>query len=103
MGLALHWPSLDADIPSLMQGVFGTKRWMAAQLGAAGGSATTPAAPKQAQKRSIPAPEGTALRRQCGQKTALGRFQKSSSTFGGNFILCTPNDRHCSVEASPSG
>lgn len=48
MGLALHWPSLDADIPSLMQGVFGTKRWMAAQLGAAGGSATTPAAPNQA-------------------------------------------------------
>lgn len=36
-GLALHWPSLDADvyILSLMQGAFGTKRWMAAQLGAA--------------------------------------------------------------------
>lgn len=65
MGLALHWPSLDADVPSLMQGVFGTKRWMAAQLGAAGGSAP-PAAPKQAQKRSIPAPEGTALCCQCG-------------------------------------
>lgn len=49
-GLALHWPSLDADVyvPSLMKGVFGTKRWMAAQLGAASGSATTPAAPKQA-------------------------------------------------------
>lgn len=44
-GLALHWPSLDADVyvPSLMQGVFGTKRWMAAQLGAAGGRATTAA------------------------------------------------------------
>lgn len=44
-GLALHWPSLDADVyvPSLMQGMFGTKRWMAAQLGAAGGRATTPA------------------------------------------------------------
>lgn len=42
-GLALHWPSLDADVylPSLMQGVFGTKRWMAAQLGAAGGRATS--------------------------------------------------------------
>lgn len=37
-GLALHWPSLDADVyvPALMQGVFGTKQWMAAQLGAAG-------------------------------------------------------------------
>lgn len=44
-GLALHWPLLDADVyvPSLMQGVFGTKRWMAAQLGAAGGRATTAA------------------------------------------------------------
>lgn len=44
-GLALHWPALDADVyvPGLMQGVFGTKRWMAAQLGAAGGKATTPA------------------------------------------------------------
>lgn len=44
-GLALHWPSLDADVyvPSLMQGVFGTKRWMAAQLGTAGGRVSTPA------------------------------------------------------------
>lgn len=44
-GTALHWPRLDADVyvPSLMQGVYGTKRWMAAQLGAAGGRATSPA------------------------------------------------------------
>jgi hypothetical protein len=39
-GLGLHWPQLDADvyIPSLLQGVFGSRRWMAAQLGAAGGA-----------------------------------------------------------------
>lgn len=44
-GMALHWPRLDADVyvPSLMQGVFGTKGWMAAQLGSTGGSATSPA------------------------------------------------------------
>jgi hypothetical protein len=38
-GLGLHWPRLDADlyVPSLLEGVFGSKRWMAAQLGAAGG------------------------------------------------------------------
>lgn len=38
-GLGLHWPRLDADlyIPALLQGVFGSKQWMAAQLGAAGG------------------------------------------------------------------
>lgn len=51
-GLSLHWPSLDADVyvPSLMQGVFGTKRWMAAQLGAAGGSS----AGKRGQGRTTP-------------------------------------------------
>ena len=38
-GLGLHWPKLDADlyIPALLQGVFGSWRWMAAQLGTAGG------------------------------------------------------------------
>jgi hypothetical protein len=38
-GLGLHWPQLDADVyvPGLLQGVFGSKRWMAAQLGASGG------------------------------------------------------------------
>lgn len=44
-GLGLHWPQLDADIyvPDLMKGIFGSKGWMAAALGAAGGKASTPA------------------------------------------------------------
>jgi len=44
-GLGLHWPKLDADVyvPALMQGVFGSKKWMAAELGAAGGRAITTA------------------------------------------------------------
>lgn len=44
-GLGLHWPALDADlyVPGLMQGVFGTRKWMAAQLGSAGGKARTSA------------------------------------------------------------
>lgn len=44
-GLGLHWPKLDADLhlPSLLQGLFGTRRWMAGLLGKAGGSATSPA------------------------------------------------------------
>jgi Protein of unknown function (DUF2442) len=39
LGDGLNWPALDADIsvPGLLAGVFGSKRWMAAQLGAAGG------------------------------------------------------------------
>lgn len=38
-GLGLHWPRLDADVylPALLQGVFGSRSWMATQLGAAGG------------------------------------------------------------------
>ncbi len=38
-GLGLHWPKLDADlyVPALMQGVFGSRRWMAQELGGRGG------------------------------------------------------------------
>ena len=41
VGLGLHWPKLDADvyIPALLHGIFGSRRWMAAQLGAVGGRA----------------------------------------------------------------
>lgn len=44
-GLGLHWPRLDADlyIPGLMAGQFGSRRWMAAQLGSAGGRVRSPA------------------------------------------------------------
>lgn len=39
MGLGVHFPRLDADlyVPALLEGVLGSRRWMAAQLGAAGG------------------------------------------------------------------
>lgn len=38
-GLGLHWPRLDADlyVPALLQGVFGSRSWMASHMGAAGG------------------------------------------------------------------
>jgi hypothetical protein len=38
-GLGIHFPRIDADlyVPALLEGVLGSKRWMAAQLGAAGG------------------------------------------------------------------
>jgi hypothetical protein len=44
-GLGLHWPKLDADVyvPALLQGVFGSKNWMAQQLGSNGGRARTEA------------------------------------------------------------
>lgn len=42
-GFGLHFPTLDADlyVPALLQGVFGSERWMAARLGARGGKART--------------------------------------------------------------
>ena len=44
-GLGLHWPKLDADlyVPALLQGVFGSKQWIARQLGAEGGRSRTAA------------------------------------------------------------
>jgi hypothetical protein len=38
-GLGLHWPKLDADLylPALLNGVFGSPKWMAAQMGKLGG------------------------------------------------------------------
>lgn len=44
-GLGLHWPRLDADLylPALLEGVFGSPRWMAGLLGKSGGLARTAA------------------------------------------------------------
>jgi Protein of unknown function (DUF2442) len=44
-GLGLHFPAIDADVylPSLLEGFLGSRHWMAAQLGKAGGRATSPA------------------------------------------------------------
>jgi hypothetical protein len=38
----LHWPRLDADLylPALMEGVIGSRRWMARVMGKAGGRST---------------------------------------------------------------
>jgi hypothetical protein len=42
-GLGLHFPKLDADLylPALLEGTLGSRRWMAAHLGAEGGRART--------------------------------------------------------------
>jgi hypothetical protein len=44
-GFGLHFPALDADlyIPALLEGFFGSKRWMAARLGELGGKAKSAA------------------------------------------------------------
>lgn len=42
-GLGIHFPAIDADLylPALLEGVLGSKSWIAAQLGAAGGRTRT--------------------------------------------------------------
>jgi hypothetical protein len=44
-GFGIHFPELDADlyIPALLEGFFGSKRWMAARLGEQGGKARSAA------------------------------------------------------------
>jgi hypothetical protein len=54
-GLGLHWPLLDADVyvPALLQGIFGSKNWMARQMGANGGRARTEAKVAAARKNGL--------------------------------------------------
>lgn len=42
-GTGIHFPRLDADlyVPALLEGLLGSRKWMAARLGARGGSATS--------------------------------------------------------------
>ncbi|EQD48536.1 hypothetical protein B1A_14006 [mine drainage metagenome] len=44
-GLGVHFPHLDADlyIPALLEGLLGSKRWMAAEIGKIGGAVSTKA------------------------------------------------------------
>jgi len=44
-GLGIHFPKLDADIylPALLEGFLGSKKWMAARLGASGGKSRSTA------------------------------------------------------------
>lgn len=50
-GLGLHWPELDADLylPALIEGTFGSPRWMAGLLGRNGGRARSAAKSAAAQ------------------------------------------------------
>ncbi len=51
-GTGLHWPQVDEDlyVPALLQGVFGTKIWMASLMGKSGGQARTKAKAAAARK-----------------------------------------------------
>ncbi len=44
-GYGIHFPQLDADVylPSLLEGVFGSERWMTSRMGKLGGSSRSAA------------------------------------------------------------
>jgi hypothetical protein len=56
VGLGLHWPALDVDysVPGLIAGIFGTRRWMAAQAGRASSPAKAAAARANGAKGGRP-------------------------------------------------
>ena len=51
-GFGIHFPKLDADIylPALLEGMLGSRTWMAARMGAAGGGSKS--LPKRAAARA---------------------------------------------------
>jgi hypothetical protein len=69
-GTGLVWPDLDVahDIPGLVDGIFGTRRYMA-QLGRAGGSKTSPAKAAAARKNGA---KGGAKKNRDRKKAARG-------------------------------
>lgn len=50
-GLGIYFPKLDADLylPALLEGVLGSRKWMAAKLGANGGKSTSRAKKRAAR------------------------------------------------------
>jgi hypothetical protein len=50
LGQGLHWPALDVDhyVPGILEGIFGTRRWMSA-IGRKGGSVRSPAKARAAR------------------------------------------------------
>ena len=51
-GFGIHFPAVDADlyIPSLLEGFFGSKKWMAARLGEQGGKVRSAAKTKASRE-----------------------------------------------------
>jgi len=51
-GLGIHFPRLDADLylPALLEGFFGSRQWMATEMGRVGGKATSEAKAAAARK-----------------------------------------------------
>ncbi len=68
-GLGLFWPDIDADlyVPALLQNIFGSKKWMAAQLGASGGKTKSAA---KAHASRVNGRKGGRPRKNAGKQAA---------------------------------
>jgi hypothetical protein len=79
-GYGLHWPKLDADLwlPALLEGLFGSRAWMAARLGAEGGKATSDA--KAAAARENGKRGGRPRKAKAATKPRLKRKARKAST-----------------------
>ena len=54
-GLGIYFPKLDANLylPALLEGMLGSRKWMAAKLGAMGGKSTSAAKRRAAQTNGV--------------------------------------------------
>lgn len=79
-GLDLHWPQLDAQftVAGLMAGAFGTKAWMA-ELGRAGGRATTEAKRSAARANGAKGGRPRAVKAAAPKKPATGKARRSAA------------------------
>jgi len=77
LGLGIRFPKLDVAfyVPALLEGALGSKRWMAAQLGAAGGRTRSPAKAEASRENGKRGgrPRKVSRRRICGNDAATTR------------------------------
>jgi hypothetical protein len=91
-GYGLHFPKLDADLwlPALLEGVFGSRAWMAARLGAQGGKARSAAKANAARAngalggrpRKVKVHIGVPGKRAMGGAARRGMVAKAKATAG---------------------
>ena len=72
-GFGIHFPKLDADlyVPGLLEGFLGSKKWMAARLGKAGGESRSRA--KKAASRANGRLGGRPRKGRAGAQSAANR------------------------------
>lgn len=80
-GTGLHWRKLDVDhyVPSIVRGVFGTRRWMA-ELGRAGGASRSEAKAAAARKNGMRGGRPSHVARSAAQSVPDARYRDSKGT-----------------------